>query len=174
MSFGGYREPPDDRRCTVVRPDGSRCKSWAIRGETICAGHAGRGAVADPVASQAKAMRKYREAKAQAEEEAAIRRLSLRQQIARTAELKREALVNRLFELALSTDDRVALQALEQIQSRLWGRPVAPVVEVRGTMSEEERLQVAGAMSGLTPEERMALVRQKLSLSSGEEQSNDV
>jgi hypothetical protein len=34
--------PPDDRRCTGIT-EGRRCLAWAVKGETLCAGHLGLG-----------------------------------------------------------------------------------------------------------------------------------
>jgi hypothetical protein len=43
-------EEPDPRRCAFVKNDGTRCKAWKVKSESLCAGHLGRGIAADPQA----------------------------------------------------------------------------------------------------------------------------
>jgi hypothetical protein len=45
-------EQPDDRHCTFVKADGSRCRGWATKdGSGLCSGHAGKGLAANPQAA---------------------------------------------------------------------------------------------------------------------------
>jgi len=40
---------PEDRRCAATVRDGTRCRSYSVRGEALCGGHLGLGLAASPV-----------------------------------------------------------------------------------------------------------------------------
>jgi hypothetical protein len=39
--MGGYPKPPDDRRCTAPKTDGTRCTQWTLDGTVLCVIHGG-------------------------------------------------------------------------------------------------------------------------------------
>jgi hypothetical protein len=108
-------------KCEGRRKDGEQCGAWALTGRKVCAGHAGMGAIADPVANGAIG-RASRTANAHARKEE--RKLSLLDRIARQTEERAAEIVGAYLAAGLERGD---WRALEALVTRVHGRPVERV-----------------------------------------------
>lgn len=162
---GGEMEAsPDDRKCTHVREDGTRCKGWRMKDHPagLCAGHAGIGVAADPAEAARLSAESRRE---QAETRTEARKRTLKDMLAERLEEQADAIATRLTAIIANGDDSDALRAIENWMSRVYGRPTerveATVVEPESVaelrrMSSEERRALLARMAG---DGRLSLVR---------------
>lgn len=157
---------PDDRRCTAVKPDGTRCKSWAMRDESgLCAGHAGRGLAADPRTYAAKGRASQRARAAERREKAQTARMGLRERLVHEAAEQQDALVRALF-APLAEEGAEAHHAAIRILERMLGRPGEGMadLETNQPRSLDELVAALDAITGLdevgtpvVPDEAQAL-----------------
>lgn len=130
-------------RCNATRKDGQPCKGWAVNGGELCAGHAGLGIGADPLAFGARGH-------ASRSANAAERKLSLLDRLAR--QLERDAAeIAAEFRAAGKSGD---WRATEALITRVHGKPV-------------ERVQVEApadplGVASMTAAERATLLAQVL------------
>lgn len=154
---GFTRVPPDERRCIHVYPEGEkegqRCVGWALREQEarLCAGHAGLGIAASPEAARAAqalgAERRSEEASAAKKTPIQVYRDALR--------VNAEKLSARLLEIAANGNDSDSLRAIEQLTSRVMGKP-KDHVEL-----ETKAPAVLADLAAMTQEERLAFIRER-------------
>lgn len=154
-SKGFTRVPPDERRCTHVYEDGEkaglRCVGWSMKDSAaqLCAGHAGVGVAASPEAARAAqavgAARRSEEAQKARETPQQVYRRLLREHA--------EKLGARLLDIAANGNDADSLRAIEQLTSRVMGKPKDTIEVETKTPSSIDDLRA------MTMEERRAFIR---------------
>lgn len=113
----------DPRHCGRPKADGTTCRAYKVRGKEACAGHLGLGIAGDPVASAALSAERRRE---QAQE----RKRTPREAFTRKLVENAEAYADRLHTIALTGDASESLRAIEQLTSRVLGKPKEHVEQV--------------------------------------------
>ena len=129
--------PPDARRCQGEGRDGERCKAYAVRGQSLCAGHAGLGIAADPAAAQAASVRVRKEQAEDRQHVAEKAQRTVKQALAGLAEELVEELKG-AYRAALrsgSADDLRRAQAAEYLLSRVYGKPAQPTRDETPTVA---------------------------------------
>ena len=152
-------DPHAEKRCTHVKPDGTRCKGWRAKGADLCPGHLngfGRGG-ADPREAASRSAEVRREAAEDRSEAAAVARMGLQERTA--AFLARDdvqrALEQRWLDILENGSDADAIRLHAQLADRVFGRPTerVEVDDVRVPASVEE-------IRAMSPEERRAALRE--------------
>jgi len=147
LSHDPIPTPPKQQCEGISKKTGERCQAFAVHGERLCAGHGGKGFGADPAAA-AKKSAQIRSGQAEA------RRRGPRDVYAQALVDNAEALVARLLAIALKgEDDGAALRAIEQLTSRVLGKP-------KETVETHERPDELKKIAEMTPQERDALWRE--------------
>ena len=80
--------------------------------------------------------------------------MGLKALLGQRLEAEAEALTERLRDLALSTDDQIALRGIELWLSRVYGKAVQPTADVSTELPSDVE-----ALRSMDPEERRALLR---------------
>lgn len=133
---------------------GERCTAPPMRGERLCAGHAGRGVAASPEAARAGAEAANAGRREQAQARAEARKATLRDLLARQLEEHAETIAAALLDVIQTGTHADKLRAIEQWTSRVYGKPTERVET--GPLTEPETDRELRAM---TEEERLALIR---------------
>jgi hypothetical protein len=136
--------------CAATKRDGTPCRAFAIAESDLCAGHAGRGLAANPVAA-AHQSALSRQTQAEVRKKRAID--VYREAVEEHAQSFVDARLQIINDQAAPVGDR--LRAMEQLESRALGKPKESVT-VDTEESETER-----ALRALTPEQRLALWKQR-------------
>lgn len=123
------RLAPDERRCTEKTRDGRRCRSYALKGAVMCAGHAGLGLVSDPHGHAALAHEARRQIKLTRQVVGNGARLGPRAALRLAVLAKAQPLADRIMATALdpeggSAGANVALRVLDAVD---------PLVSVEAT-----------------------------------------
>jgi hypothetical protein len=136
--------------CAATKRDGTPCRAFAILGSNLCAGHAGKGLAANPVAA-AHQSAVSRQAQAEVRKKRAID--VYREAVEEHAQSFVDARLQIINDSTAPAGDR--LRAMEQLESRALGKPKESVT-VDTEESETER-----ALRALTPEQRLELWRRR-------------
>jgi hypothetical protein len=136
--------------CAATKRDGSPCRAFAMAESGLCAGHAGKGLAANPVAA-AHQSAINRQEQAEARKKRAID--VYREAVEEHAQSFVDARLQIINDRAAPAGDR--LRAMEQLESRALGKPKESVT-VDTEESETER-----ALRALTPEQRLELWRRR-------------
>lgn len=132
----------DSRKCTATTKSGDPCPSWAIRGEKLCAGHAGIGGLDSVRAGLASGAAR----RARAEE----RSRTALDWAAKKLEEHGEELARLIVEAAQRGDWRAAAFLYE----RVHGKPVERVTQTQA--------QDPAGIAAMQPEERRAMLARLL------------
>lgn len=125
-----------DKRCPVIKPDGTQCKGFRTQHGT-CAGHAHLGATANPVEANRRSHEVRRQKAQERQEHQAARELTLQEALAARAVRERDALVDALFAgIAAEVEATRRSATAELILTRLLGKPREPATEAGTTMDE--------------------------------------
>jgi hypothetical protein len=128
----------DERRCVHLREDGERCRGWRVRGESLCAGHLGRGIAGNPQEAARLAAAKSAEVRhARAEE----RKMTLQDRLAAALERNAEKIEARLLAIIDNGNDADALRAIHEWTNRVYGRPTERVEQVTAESETERELR---------------------------------
>jgi hypothetical protein len=138
------------RLCAATKRDGTPCRAFAIAESDLCAGHAGRGLAANPVAA-AHQSAISRQTQAEVRKKRAID--VYREAVEEHAQSFVDARLQIISDQAAPAGDR--LRAMEQLESRALGKPKESV-----TVDTEER-ETERALRALTPEQRLELWRRR-------------
>jgi hypothetical protein len=129
-----YNDEPqaavDPRHCEHTKEDGSRCKGWTVKGESLCSGHLGRGIAANPSASARLANQSRREVGEERRERLERAPRTVREARQMVYEELKDDMLDAWRE-AIRTGDPVAIrraEASERLASRVEGRPTEHVV----------------------------------------------
>ena len=136
--------------CAATKRDGAPCRAFAMAESGLCAGHAGKGLAANPVAAA------YQSAISR-QTQAEVRKKRAIDVYREAVEAHAQSFVDARLQII---DDRAApagdrLRAMEQLESRALGKPKESVT-VDTEESETER-----ALRALTPEQRLELWRRR-------------
>ena len=140
----------DERHCSHIREDGSRCKGWKMRGSDLCAGHAGRGIAANPSAYAREGAAVSAEVR---QERAEVAPKSYKQALQAAWEQHAAAIVARRLDIITNGSDADALRAIEAMESRIYGKPKETVEQVTTPRTVE-------AIRSMTADERRQLLHQ--------------
>jgi hypothetical protein len=154
--------PPDARRCDAVTRKGTRCKSWALIGDSKCIAHCEEESIKslvirDPVAAQERGVAKKKQQREDAEQEAYIRTLNAKEQLRHRLVLKATKMVDALEEMLESDNDETRLKALRFWYENVHGRPHSTTLALT---AEVPANPVIETFSQLSPDERRALLQQ--------------
>jgi DNA-directed RNA polymerase sigma subunit (sigma70/sigma32) len=136
--------------CAATKRDGAPCRAFAMAESGLCAGHAGKGLAANPVAA-AHQSALNRQTQAEVRKKRAID--VYREAVEEHAQSFVDARLQIINDSTAPTGDR--LRAMEQLESRALGKPKESVT-VDTEESDAER-----ALRELTPEQRLVLWRRR-------------
>jgi hypothetical protein len=138
------------RLCAATKRDGTPCRAFAIAESDLCAGHAGRGLAANPVAA-AHQSAISRQTQAEVRKKRAID--VYREAVEEHAQSFVDARLQIITDQAAPAGDR--LRAMELLESRALGKPKESVPV------DSEEFETERALRALSPEQRLALWRRR-------------
>ena len=145
---------PRKAQCVAVsKKTGKRCTAYAVAGRDLCAGHAGLGKLGMDPRKAAEASARARRARLERRKQAAEG--GYREQLRQMFEEHAAEILARKLEIIRNGSDTDALRAIEQTESRIYGKP-KETVETRSTEIPEQLAEIRA----LPFEQKLALLRQ--------------
>jgi len=124
-----------ERHCEHVRTDGSRCKGWKVKGQSLCAGHLGKGVASDPATYGKRGASVSADIRHDRAEKAKKRPVDVyRDAMNEHAELFVRERIAIVKDRSQPAADR--LRAMEQLENRALGRPTERVETVSNPVDE--------------------------------------